>query len=141
MYFLMTQKHFVLTIHIPPKGLRLASWIMYCILSDRKYDWFVSKNIIAAFISLLFKICKYFGITQNINLCGRKSGFCKAMCFLQDIPYICQAERPTKRDGLEITGVFFFPSSFFFFVLLQNESTMTPYAATIAENDKSNTFF
>lgn len=114
MYFLMTQRHFVLTLYIPPKGLRLASWIMYCIPSDRKYDWFVSKNIIAAFISLAFKIYKYFGITQNINLCRRKSGFCKAMCFLQDIPYICQAERPTKRDGLEITFLFFFSFLFYF---------------------------
>lgn len=38
----------------------------------------------------------------------------------------------------------FFSSSslfLFFLVLLQNESSMIPYAATITENDKSNTFF
>lgn len=134
------QRHFVLTIHNPPKGLELASWIMYCILPDRKYDWFVFENIFAAFLSLLFKIYKYFGITQNVNLCRRQSGFCKAMCFLQDISCICQAEKPTEMVWKSHFFIFFFLFLVCFFVLLQNESTMTPYAATIAENDKSNTF-
>lgn len=101
MYFFNDSKAFVfLKIYIPSKGLRLARWIMYCIPSDRKYNWFVINDIIAAFTSLLplsLYFSKYFGVTQNINLCKRKSDFCKAMCFLKDIPCICQAERPTKR--------------------------------------------
>lgn len=112
---------------------------MYYIPFDSIYDCVVSKNIITAVISLLFKIYKYFGVT-HIILCSRKSSFCKAMCFLQDIPYTCQTERPMKREfGIRISSFLFL--FLFIFVLLQNESTMTPHAATIAEDAKSNTFF